>query len=222
MRLRPPQRARADEARAADRDVDERDVRPFAHARPRARTRAAGRWRPARSRRSPVARPATVVSRRSGKALLVPVEIAQMRGVAAGLGDDAVRAVAAEHDDRRHVRVRASRASPRTSRARNRRAGSRSSSSSRGARRRARRWRCSVVESPSAAGSISTRSTPAAPSPHMQPVDHRGLVGVAEHRRARHQAADVPPGGGVGDDADGRHARENPTPRRVAGALRGS
>ena len=57
------------------------------------------------------------------------------------------------------------------------------------------------------AGIISTRSTPAAPSPAQQPEDHAGLVGVAEHRRAGHQPADVAPGGRVGDDPDTRARR---------------
>ena len=54
--------------------------------------------------------------------------------------------------------------------------------------------------------------------PGHEPVHHRALLGVVEHRGPGHQPADVPPGRGVGDDADadGDHALGLPDqPNRV-------
>ena len=87
-------------------------------ARPPRSTRSA-RLAPRRCRRRrpvatrPTASPATVVSRSSGKALLVPVESAHS-GISPHAGHDAVRAVAAEHDDRRDAAPRTSRATAST------------------------------------------------------------------------------------------------------------
>ena len=218
--LRPPQRACADEARAADRHVDERDVGPVADAAPAVRTRAAGRSAPGRSRRSPWRG-----RRRSSRAGPGTRCWCRWRWRRSGSRRRPWRRRGA-------CRRRRARRSPRRSRSRIARVAaseswaepsSRSGSSSSSERTFARA-QVAVQRRREAVGggqhqhAVDSRR---AQSAH-QPVDHRGLVGVAEDRRARHQAADVPPGGGVGDDADGRHARENPTPGRVAAALRGS
>ena len=77
------------------------------------------------------------------------------------------------------------------------------------------------AESPSAAGIISARSTPAAPRPASSAEDHPGLLGVAEHRRARDEPADVPPGGRVGDDPHGDVSDTRRSPYDVAAGCAG-
>jgi hypothetical protein len=120
---------------------------------------------------SPVASPATVASRSSGKALLVPVDSAHSgmspqwpattrwvpsppRTTIAATGRSAMAATAATE-----------------SRASSRRAMSSTSSSGRrwsaSGPVRPLRWRWRLEETPEPAGIITTRSTPAAPSPAM-------------------------------------------------------
>ena len=120
---------------------------------------------------SPVARPATVASRSSGKALLVPVDSAHRgmspqcpattrwvpsppRTTIAATGRSVMASTAATES-------RASSCSAISS----------TSSSGRGWSAswpvRPRRWRWRLWETPEAAGIITTRSTPAAPSPAM-------------------------------------------------------
>ena len=219
--LRPPQGSGADEALAADGHVDERDVGPVAdaHLERVSRRRRVLASRPVTT--SPVARPATVglaqvrerrcwCRWRCAQIGMSPQALATTRWVPSPPSTTIAATLALAHRSGGGV---ASRGRSRPSR--------RSSSSSSTRASPARRWRCSVVESPSAAGSISDAVDSRRAQSAQQPVDHRGLVGVAEDGCARDQAADVPPGRGIGDDADGRHAHRNPTPRRVAGALRG-
>jgi hypothetical protein len=120
---------------------------------------------------SPVARPATVASRSSGKALLVPVDSAhrgrspQWRATTRQVPSPPSTTIAAT--PRSAMARTAAAESPASSRT----AMSSTSSSGRGrsASRpvRPRRWRWRLAETPEAAGIITTRSTPAAPSPAM-------------------------------------------------------
>ena len=129
------------------------------------------------------------------------------RHVAARARHDAMGAVAAEHDDRRAPRARAiardraavsaplaveraSRAPPAPGRAR----------APCGARRAARGCsaRAEAVAGRHHQHALDARGA----QPRHQAAHHRALLGVVEHRGAGDEAADVPPRGRVGDDAD--------------------
>ena len=180
----PPQGARADEALAAHRDVHEREV---GLVRRRARRPARPRARSARARRH-----AARGDQAGGQAghgglahlredVVRPGGEGAERDVAARLGHDAVGAVAAEHGDRARRRPRTSRATARMRVRRRWRSAARRAPRAPGRARRVvgtRRAACaagasSADESPSPAGIISTRSTPAAPEAGEQAVDHR-------------------------------------------------
>ena len=159
---------------------------------------------------SPVAIPATVVSRISGNALFVPVESAQIgtspharattRCVPSPPSTTMARDARGEHAldrDRavarrpveREVELLQVRERPRAVERGHRVAGMEMA---------VQRGREAVGR-----GQHEHAPDPRRAEPGEQAEDHAGLVGVAEHGRARDEAADVPPGRRVGDDPHG-------------------
>src|SRR4051812_25756928 len=116
--------------------------------------------------------PATVVSRISGNALFVPVDSAQIgtsphpratiRCVPSPPRTTIARTPAATI---RSTAIALSRAVPSSATSSSSSTGNGAAPSNARTVPRAWRWRCSVVDRPSAAGSMRTRSTPAAPNP---------------------------------------------------------
>ncbi len=166
-------------------------------ARPRARARPArrGRWPRARRRaRRPSSRatPGTRCSCRSRArtAAASPQALATTRWVPSPPSTTSTRAPASAHLGHRPLGVGRRAGQPHRERLE---------------LRRRRRVRLEQLcrgrdDSPSPAGIISARSTPAARRPAEHAQHHARLVGVAEHRGARHEPADVAARGGVGDD----------------------
>ena len=132
------------------------------------------------------------------------------RHVAARLGHDAVGAVAAEDDDRgdaprAHLldgarAVGGARGQPHVELLE----GREGEASVVGARRAPRELAVQRGRQPVAGRHHEHALDARGAEPGEQPVDHPGLVGVAEHRRAGDQPADVAPRGRVGDDPDTR------------------
>ena len=174
----------------------------------------------------PVAIPATVVSRISGKTLLVPVDSAQIgtspQALATTRCVPSPPSTTIAATPSAHIRSTARRLSAAVDVI----GMSSSSSAGNGAPMLASRavrpasWRRSALDNPSPAGIISARRDPRSAEPGQEPEHHPGFVGVPEHRRAGDEAADVPPRSRVGDDP---HARVGGHAQRVRRrGLRGS